>query len=164
MKAIFNNRWAKLIRQLIYTVSLTAACIYCAIKPDVPFQIKIQAWVGIFLFGFGGMYAFIRDLGYNIKGKCWVQILEEGLLIGEMLIRWENIVGFRKGNGGVLVFTNNVDERLEEANFFKKWNIKFSLWGCKTDILAPELGFKGSCNAFIAQCQEEIRKFESKKQ
>lgn len=164
MKAIFNNKWAKLIKLLVYTILLATASVFCAISPDTPLLIKITGWVGMFFFGIGGTYAFVRDLRNILKGESYVQILTDGLLIYKTLIRWKNIVGFSKCNGGVLVFTNNVEERLAEATIIKKMNIKFSLWISKTDILAPELGFEGTCNDFIAQCQDAIRKFETKKQ
>ena len=79
-----------------------------------------------------------------------------------LMIHWENIEGFGKWNGGVLVFTNNVEERLAAANLIKRWNMKLSIKMSKTDILAPELGFEGSCNDFIAQCEEELIKFKNK--
>ena len=103
--------------------------------------------------------SIVKNDTYNIKGRSWVLILEEGLLIGKNLVHWENIEGFGKWNGGVLVFTNNVEERLAAANLLKRWNMKMS----KTDILAPELGFEGSCDDFIAQCKEELRRFKNKK-
>ena len=57
---------------------------------------------------------------------------------------------------------NNVEERLAAANLIKRWNMKLSIKMSKTDILAPELGFEGSCNDFIAQCEEELIKFRNK--
>ncbi|OYP41296.1 hypothetical protein [Prevotella sp. P5-50] len=143
---------------------------YNSTDRDIPFlcakngfDILYNHWMfGTFFFGIGGTYAFVRDLIYNIKGRCWVLILNEGLLIGKTLIHWENIEGFGKWNGGVLVFTNNVEERLAAANLIKRWNMKLSIKMSKTDILAPELGFEGSCNDFIAQCEEELIKFKNK--
>ena len=164
MKTIFNSKWTKFIKLLVIGILLTFASVFCATDPDAPISTKIAGWVGIFFFGIGGMYAIVRDLRKILKGESYVQILTDGLLIYKTLIRWKNIVGFSKCNGGVLVFTNNVEERLAEATIIKKMNIKFSLWISKTDILAPELGFEGTCNDFIAQCQDAIRKFETKKQ
>lgn len=161
MRTILNNRWVKLVKQLFFTILLTVASLFCALKTDLAFNIII-GWFGTFFFGIGGMYAFVRDLIYNIKGRCWVLILNEGLLIGKALIHWENIEGFGKWNGGVLVFTNNVEERLAVANLIKRWNMKLSIKMSKTDLLAPELGFEGSCNDFIAQCEEELIKFKNK--
>lgn len=46
--------------------------------------------------------------------------------------------------------------RLATANLIKRWNMKLSIKMSKTDLLAPELGFEGSCNDFIAQCEEEL--------
>ena len=162
MTTKFNNRWAKLIKLFIYTVLATVACVFCAIKTDTPLLVKVAGWFGMLFFGLGGMYAIVRDFRSNLKGNRPVQILDEGLFIGEILIRWGNIIGLSRFNGGVLVFTNNAEERLAEANLFRRLNIMLSLRLYKTDIIIPELGFEGSCNDFIAQCQEEIRKFESK--
>lgn len=162
MRTILNNRWVKLVKQLFFTILLTVTSLFCALKTDLTFYIII-GWFGTFFFGIGGTYAFVRDLIYNIKGRCWVLILNEGLLIGKTLIHWENIEGFGKWNGGVLVFTNNVEERLAAANLIKRWNMKLSIKMSKTDILAPELGFEGSCNDFIAQCEEELLRFKKLK-
>lgn len=162
MKTIFNNKWAKLIKLLVYTILLIVASAYCATNPATPLLIKIAGWVGMFFFGIGGMYAFVRDFRNILKGESCVQILTDGLLIDKTLIHWDNIVGFRTCNGGILVFTNNVEERLAEARIIKRWNIKFSLWVSKTDILISELEFEGTCNDFITQCQEEIHKFEKR--
>lgn len=163
MKTIFNSKWAKFIKLLVIGILLTFASVFCATDPDAPISTKIAGWVGIFFFGIGGQFVIVRDLRKILKGESYVQILTGGLLIKKTLINWDNIVGFRTFNGGILVFTNNVEERLAEASSIKRWNINFSLWIYKTDILIPELGFEGNSKDFIAQCQEVIRKFEKRR-
>lgn len=161
MRTILNNRWAKLIKQVIYTIFLTSVSVICVMKSDSTVS-QIMGWIGIVGFGCGGTYSIVRTLMRNLNGNSVVQILDEGILIEGSFIHWNNIVGFEKWNGGVLVFTNNVEERLADANFCKKWSIRFSLWTAKTDIMAPELAFEGSCSDFIAKCREEMNRFKTR--
>lgn len=145
-----KNKWSEVIKMTSLSAVMVAASLWIATDEEFTTMQHLLGWFGVIFFGICGI-GWVIKLGFSDNGG--VQILEEGLLVSGTMIPWKNIEGFQETDGGILVFTDNVQERLANAGFFKKIYIKLSLLTSKTDILVPSV-YYNNAEAFIAECEK----------
>lgn len=84
-------------------------------------------------------------------------LMDDGILFGDTLVRWDNIIDIKEFNGGLLVFTDNVEERMEQSSYLGRWcrNIAINSYG--TDLAIDDLSIDGSREDFKQLCFVHIQ-------
>ena len=152
----YKRKWFKLLKLFVATIVMCGLCVLLLLRNESDMQRKVVAWFGLAFFGGGGMAAIGRMLWLKHKGLPLVTITDEGLVIMGKAIRWENIESLAGSRYGLLVMTNNIEERMAKANPLKRLLNKFDKKYFGTDIIINEDWLDGTFQQFVDRCKPYI--------
>lgn len=170
---VFNFRhrlWFKNLQLLLAFAFMLYIGIFCAFDVEAPLFIRIIGWVCLVFAGGGGVFLLYRTIKLRSRGLRHVSISDEGLYVEGNLIPWHTIEGFEpmkvmNNNIGMLVRTNNNEEIIANANnLIVRWNYRTSLKMYDAIFCIQEDFIDCSMDAFVALCNEYIRKDQKKRE
>ena len=129
--------------------------------------IKAVSTTGILLFGLCGIYGIIKIFdnkpGLIIDKKG---IRDNSSAVSGHLIRWEDITGFEVGEikktRFLLIFVNNPQQFLDNANPFKRFIMKMNLKMYGTPVSISSNALQCNFDELLKMLENEIKKLSVK--
>lgn len=167
-----NKLWFKNLLLACGLAYLTFQCGFCAFHNDTPLFLKVVGWIGLVVFGGGGVFELYQSITIRSRGLHRVTICDEGLYLWGELIPWSAIEGFEplkvknlQINNQYLVRTNNCEEVIANTrNRIKRWSRRRSLRSYGAIYVLDSDYIDGSIESFVALCNEYIENDRKKRE